>query len=243
MEKSTIVKILFAVVVIAIPVFMYFIYKGILPFLGDDTGDSGSDTITTTTRPATYTTTRTLEKEYEPLVPLMYPNNHWDHMPLTVFIDIDSGRKFPTFDRTTELKNARNAMAAWQRKTNETVRFTEVGTEEDADIVVKWTNATYQTPGETWKTMGTTYSSFLPNNDEYIITHAEIHLTLSAIDCHNAITPMHEFGHALGLAHATYPIVREENLESYDIMWTGGPCSGVVTTDEALTLMQFYEDI
>lgn len=239
--------ILIGVVIIAVIIFSVSYLFNLFNFKDLLFRGGKEDATTSTTTPTEATTSTTIsptpeKKEYTPLVPLMYTNNHWDHMPLAVFIDIDSGKKFPTFDRTMELKNAIDAMMAWQSKTNKTVRFVEVDTEDEADIVVRWTNATYETPGETWKTMGTTRISVLPDEDDYIITHAEIDLTLSPIDCHNMLTPMHEFGHALGLAHATFPIVREENLEAYDIMWTGGPCSGVVTTDEALTLIQFYED-
>lgn len=196
----------------------------------------------TTTSTTIYPTSTTiLAKENVSLVPLIYQNNHWDHMPLEVFIDIDSGKKFPTFDMTTGLNNIRNAMLVWERKTNETVRFTEVNNEDAADIVVKWTAATYETPGETWKTMGLTSIYVLPEDGYHIITHADIDLTLSPIECHNTLTLIHEFGHALGLDHAKIATLKEGQFEVYDIMWTGGPCTGEVTTAEATTLIGFYE--
>ena len=193
---------------------------------------------------STVATTSEPENKFQALVPLVYPNNHWDHMPLIVFIENESIKRFPSFDVNIEMKNARDALGIWETKTGRGVRFVETYNKSGADIVMRWSTATFETPGETLKILGgADLKTRNTSENEFIIHKAEINLTLSQIPCHNTLVPIHELGHALGLGHSEKEIVIEDGFEVYDIMSAGGPCSGVITSDEVKTLIQIYQNI
>ncbi len=152
------------------------------------------------------------EKQYSKF--LLFPTCHWDHMPLKVLIDIDSGYKFGGFfDKATELEHIQDALNLWESKTNNTIRFVEVN--ESPDITIRYTGAFYETGGTTWKTAGESMPVVYENG---AIKSSEINLTLSSMDCQNKYTIIHELGHSLCLGHSNSSTFYENGKWKNDIM-------------------------
>jgi hypothetical protein len=153
-------------------------------------------------------------------------------MPLTIYIDRASGLNYPALFENRRINDVYNAMQKWTNKTNGAVRFQEVN-DTSSDIIVQWVSATYETPGKTWKVLGEVVPNF---------RKTYINITLSPYDCQNVYTMLHEFGHALNLAHSEKYYFLENGIKKNDIMYFYSTCDEPdISPDEASTLIEFYK--
>jgi hypothetical protein len=163
--------------------------------------------------------------------PMLYDNMRWDHMPLRVYLDLNSSNATDVADA----EGVRKAFQTWENATNGTISFIEAGAREGADVVIGW----QKDLGESgiYVTAGTgspqAYDTGLFNLSESAdITLVPIKLRKkyriwTACDQ----TEAHELGHILGLYHAE---------DKQDLMYEHGLCGQSIKPAAVSTLDELY---
>lgn len=159
------------------------------------------------------------------------PQIRWNHMPLTVYIDLETTPPgwIPDFSESLG-----NAMRGIENKTGMLVSYITI-TNIDADIKIQWVDTFTHT--NVLDAVGSTKLSFLSLDGRTLIRSAEIEMLtrtdgrqLTGNEMQNIA--LHELGHAFGLNHTNdktsmmYPFVNRDVL--------------FPSTSDAETLRQVY---
>ena len=126
----------------------------------------------------------------------------WDHMPILIYIDEESMRKFSYIDEEDTLYNMEKAMNNWGKETNDLIKFSRTNIKECADVYVTWLR-----PAQFYKS-GSGGETIVYNKGYYgdfiLANGSEIRmLPMGEKYSSDAIYYVfaHELGHILGLGH------------------------------------------
>jgi len=160
--------------------------------------------------------------------PLLFQNIRWNHMPLKVYLDRESGRDISWFGED-DLNDFRSATRIWEEKTDRTVSFVETNNREEADIIVEWVRKLNVTRGI--KIVGEGGPSVIDTGLFNLTIAGEIYLVPSDVSCRNVNRGLHELGHVLGLDHTD---------DREDIMYPYESCLLVITEGAIKTIKELY---
>ena len=161
--------------------------------------------------------------------PLLFSNIRWNHMPLKVYIDLESAAGLIRFSQE-DVNDFRTAMINWEDETDGTISFIETGDEENADITIEWARrlddvGSIKTVGEG--------GPVVVNTGLFNLTVAgKITLVPGDASCKNVNIGMHELGHVLGLDHTDDP---------EDVMYPFESCSVKISAVAIQTIKELYE--
>ena len=199
------------------------------------TTTSTTTTITTTTTTSTTTTTTTTTiptldlNESAITAPMLIENLRWKKLPIYVYIDNESCQLHED--------EIRWALDIWEA---ETVADFKIINNPNCDNCI---NTTCYAETETTKTVEGEYiytrlgeariTEYYPLDGLNVINKVEVYIYRTTRSCSKPIRYMHEFGHALGLAHAN---------NTQDIMHQYVECNMVITDEIKSTLAELYSD-
>lgn len=130
----------------------------------------------------------------------LVPNPRWNHMPIKVYIDLESGAKLPRFDGD-DPQYVRQALGTWEEKTNSLIFFQEVYNPEEAEVMVSWFGDLSEIRGGKVVGEGGPTRAIETGGGFTLIEGGEIFLIPTEGKCVGVSRPVHEMGHVLGLGH------------------------------------------
>ncbi len=159
--------------------------------------------------------------------PLLYQHVRWGSMPVTVYFDSASGQGVPFFSGDT-VDAARAALLQWEQETGGIIRFKEVPSAAEAQVLVHWAD---KLEGE--HTLGLGGPTVVDTGRYNVTVKGEV--TLASMDtfCLNTVVALHELGHVLGFDHPDDPA---------SFLYRTADCDQGFTPQVAEALRELYKD-
>lgn len=133
--------------------------------------------------------------------PTLVPNPRWNHMPIKVYMDTNTGEGLNGFGED-DIEYLRTALKVWEEKTDGLISFEEVDSKQEGEVIISWFQSLTEITGGKVVGEGGPTIAIDTGGTYTLIEGGEIFLIPTDNKCVGINRPVHEMGHVLGLGHA-----------------------------------------